>query len=91
MPNVLVIDDELSMREFLKILLEKEGHAVTTAADASSACAILGQENFDLIISDIKMPGMSGLSFLEHVRDQGLTLPVIMITAYASRKMLSRL
>jgi len=84
MPAILVVDDELSMREFLNILLEKEGYEVTTAADASSAIDLIQNHNFDLVISDIKMPGLSGLSLLEKIKEMNNSTPVIMITAYAS-------
>jgi len=84
MATILITDDELSMREFLKILLEKEGYQALTAADADTARQLLGQHDIDLIISDIKMPGTSGLSFLEQLRESGDTTPVILITAYAS-------
>ncbi len=84
MPSLLVVDDELSMREFLKILLEKEGYEVTTASEASSALELFQKEEFDLIISDIKMPGIGGLSLLEKVKEIDSSVPVIMITAYAS-------
>ncbi len=82
--NILVVDDELSMREFLKILLEKEGYSARTAPNTSEALAVLRQERVDLVISDIKMPGGSGLGFLEQMRAAGLQTPVILITAYAS-------
>lgn len=84
MPSILVVDDELSMREFLKILLEKEGYEVSTAADAASAIDQIESAGFDLVISDIKMPGMGGLTLLEKIKDIDNSLPVIMITAYAS-------
>jgi two-component system response regulator PilR (NtrC family) len=84
MPSILVVDDELSMREFLKILLEKEGYDVTTAAEASSALDLFKKQDFDLIVSDIKMPGIGGLSLLEKIKEIDSSVPVIMITAYAS-------
>ena len=84
MPAILVVDDELSMREFLNILLEKEGYAVTTASDATSALDQLKDQDFDLVISDIKMPGLGGLSLLERIKEMNSSTPVIMITAYAS-------
>ena len=83
-PSILVVDDELSMREFLKILLEKEGYAAQTAANPTEALAIVRQGTIDLVISDIKMPGGSGLGLLEELRAGGLSVPVILITAYAS-------
>jgi two-component system response regulator PilR (NtrC family) len=84
MPTILVVDDELSMREFLKILLEKEGYQVSTASEASSAIDLIKSQNFDLVLSDIKMPGMGGLSLLEKIKEINSLLPVIMITAFAS-------
>ena len=84
MATILITDDELSMREFLKILLEKEGYNALTASDAAIALQLLEQHEIDLIISDIKMPGVSGLSFLEQLRERGDNTPVILITAYAS-------
>ena len=84
MPTILVVDDELSMREFLKILLEKEGYDISTASEASSAIELIKGQNFDLVISDIKMPGMGGLSLLEKIKEIDSSLPVIMITAFAS-------
>jgi two-component system, NtrC family, response regulator PilR len=84
MISILVTDDELSMREFLKILLEKEGYAVTTAGDGKAALHALANKPFDLIISDIKMPRMGGLELLERVKEIDHHLPVVLITAYAS-------
>lgn len=84
MSSILIVDDELSMREFLKILLEKDGHTVATANDASSALEIAAQNDFDLVISDIRMPGMTGLEMLAKLKNNKPDLPVIMITAFAS-------
>ena len=84
MPSVLLVDDELSMREFLRILLEKEGFTAVTAANGEVAMDILTKQSFDLLISDIRMPGMGGLALLEKTRAMGSHLPVILITAFAS-------
>ena len=84
MPDILVVDDELSMREFLKILLEKEGYSVTTAPDATKAISRLNKETYELVISDVKMPGIGGLPLLEKIKEINSNIPVIMITAYAS-------
>ncbi len=84
MPTILVVDDELSMREFLKILLEEEGYEVFTASEAASAIELIKDQKFDLVISDIKMPGMGGLTLLEKIKEINSALPVIMITAFAS-------
>ncbi len=84
MQTILVVDDELSMREFLKILLEKEGYRILTAADGAKALDIAEQNTIDLVVSDIRMPGISGLELLAALKGKNADLPVIMITAFAS-------
>ncbi len=84
MASILVVDDELSMREFLKILLEKEGYRVTTAAEGKTALMLAEKSAFDLMISDIRMPGMSGLDLLSQIKQLQTDIGVIMITAFAS-------
>ena len=72
------------MREFLRILLEKDGHQVTTAADGEAGLALATSREVDLVISDIKMPRLDGVGLLTGLREHGLDTPVIMVTAYAS-------
>ncbi|MBM9536383.1 sigma-54-dependent transcriptional regulator [Desulfobulbus alkaliphilus] len=84
MTSILVVDDEPSMREFLKILLEKEGYQVTTAVDGGSALNLAEQDPFDLVISDIRMPGLTGLELLARLKQLRTEIAVIMITAFAS-------
>ena len=84
MPTILIVDDEFSMREFLTILLEKEGFSAIVAEDGESALKELRHHQIDLIISDIRMPGMGGLKLLEKVKEIDPSIPVVMITAYAS-------
>jgi len=84
MASVLVVDDERSMRDFLKILLEKEGHKVVTADNGEKALEILDNQSLDVVVSDIRMPGMTGIELLELIKKEFTDLPVIMITAFAS-------
>ncbi|MGB3211523.1 MAG: sigma-54 dependent transcriptional regulator [Desulforhopalus sp.] len=84
MPSVLIVDDERSMRDFLKILLEKEGHQVITADSGANALDNLAKGPVDVIVSDIRMPGMTGIELLETVKEQSPELPMILITAFAS-------
>lgn len=84
MHSILIVDDEQSMREFLSILLEKEGYAVRTASNARKALQLIEQQIFSVIISDIKMPGMDGLQLLEEVRKISPDTLVLMITAFGS-------
>jgi len=84
MATILIVDDELSMREFLKIFLEKQGHLTFTANDGVSAFRLFEQEKIDLVITDIRMPREGGLSLLARIKDVDSSVPVIMITAFAS-------
>ena len=84
MHSILVVDDELSMREFLKILLDKEGFTTDTAASGAEALTTISSNNYDLIISDIRMPDLDGLTLLEHIKNNDINTPVVLITAYAS-------
>jgi len=82
--TILIVDDELSMREFLSILLEKDGYSALAAANGKEALRLLDGEKVDLIISDIRMPTMNGLDLLAAAKKIDSNLPVVMITAYAS-------
>ena len=84
MISILVVDDERSMRDFLKILLKKEGHEVAVAHNGISALEHLDKNSCDLVISDIRMPGMGGLELLASIKEKQPDLPVILITAFAS-------
>jgi len=82
--NILVVDDEISIVEVLKALLTREGYSITTAADGEEGLAKLREEKFDLMISDIRMQPMDGITLLRKARDLQEHLAIIMITAYAT-------
>ena len=84
MAQILIVDDERSMQEFLEILLQREGHEVACCGSAAEALLALENDDFDLVISDIRMPGMSGLELLNHVRELAPDTLVILITAHGS-------
>jgi two-component system response regulator PilR (NtrC family) len=84
MARILVVDDELSMREFLEILLKKEGYEVTTASAGEEASRLCKDDGYDLVIADIKMPRLDGLTLLHKIKKFEHSPPVIMITAHAS-------
>ncbi|HNV04269.1 MAG TPA: response regulator, partial [Vicinamibacterales bacterium] len=82
--RILVVDDERSMRELLQIVLRREGHQVRLAEDGPAAVAELGREPADVLISDIRMPGMSGVDVLREAKRLDPDIVGIMVTAYAS-------
>ena len=82
--RVLVVDDELSVREFFEILLKKEGFDVVLAQDGRDAFEHLRNEKFDLVITDLQMKDMDGMSLLKESKKLDIDLPVIMITAFAT-------
>jgi DNA-binding NtrC family response regulator len=84
MSRILVVDDEEGIREFLSDVLEGAGHDVSAASDGESALSALGRLGFDLMITDLKMPGMSGLTLFERARQLDPNLEVIVLTAHGS-------
>jgi DNA-binding NtrC family response regulator len=82
--KILVVDDDLSIRNMLSIVLKKGGYEVSTADSSEAALKRLKTESFQLIISDIKMPGISGIELLKKIKTINPEIPVIMITAFAS-------
>src|SRR4249919_2832167 len=83
-PRILVVDDERSMRELLAIVLRREGYEVLLAENGKSAIATLEREPIDLLISDIKMPDLSGVEVLRAAKRIDQDILGIMITAFAS-------
>ena len=83
-PRILVVDDELSMRELLSIVLKREGYQVLLAENGRTAIGLLEREPIDLLISDINMPDMSGVDVLRAAKKIDQDVLGIMITAFAS-------
>jgi DNA-binding NtrC family response regulator len=84
--RILVVDDEQSMTQFLGIVLRKEGYHVTTVNNGRDALEKARNENFDVVITDIKMPGMDGIQLLNGLKKHDPSLPVVIMTAYASQQ-----
>ncbi len=83
-PHIMVVDDEQSMCEFLEIILLRNNYRVSCFTDAFAAVSSLETTNYDLVISDLKMPMMSGLEMLRTVKKKNPATEMIMITAFAS-------
>jgi two-component system response regulator PilR (NtrC family) len=82
--KILVADDEQSMREFLDIMLKKEGYKVSLAPNGEEVLKLIEKDIFDLILMDIRMPRLDGISTLKKIKAISQETIVIMITAYAS-------
>ncbi len=84
MAKILVLDDDQGMREFMEIMLIKEGYDVTTADSPVKAINLCRKTAYDLVITDLKMPKIDGIEFLKTIKDHRPETVVILITAYAS-------
>jgi DNA-binding NtrC family response regulator len=84
MSNILVVDDELGMRQFLTHLFQRDGHSIRTAENGRQAMELLRQQPADVVISDVKMPDMGGIELLHAARELQPNIEVIMMTAFAN-------
>jgi DNA-binding NtrC family response regulator len=84
MANILIVEDEPRMRRLLEISLGEDGHNVQTAGDAETGLRYLRKEPADLVVTDLKLPGMNGLEFLQEGKRLNAALPFIVMTAYGS-------
>jgi two-component system, NtrC family, nitrogen regulation response regulator NtrX len=80
--SVLVVDDEASIRDSLRMILEYEGYRVEEASSGAQALARLGDKPPDAVLLDIKMPEMDGLTALERLRERGYDMPVLVISGH---------
>ena len=83
-PSILIVEDEAKLRRLVELQLADEGFQAQSAADAETGLELLNKESFDLIVTDFKLPGMSGLEFLQAVKRIDARLPVVMMTAYGT-------
>lgn len=83
MARILVAEDEIAIREFVRRVLELRGHEVTTAADGAEALRKLDRAAFDLLLTDINMPQMDGLELALKVARDFPAMKVVMMSAYA--------
>jgi len=82
--RILVIDDEAAIRESLEVLLTLEGYSVQLTIDGEDGLRALDQDNYDLVLLDLALPGQSGMELLPQIKERQPALPVIMITAYGT-------
>ncbi len=83
-PSILVVDDELLIRDLLYDFFLEQGWDISIAENGQKAMEILNQKKIDLVLTDLKMPEMDGLTLTEHVRDEFPEIPVVIMTGYPS-------
>jgi two-component system, NtrC family, response regulator AtoC len=84
MATILIVEDEPKMLRLLDLNLQEEGYVIHTAPDAEKGLNLLRQEKIDLVLTDLKLPGMNGLEFLQAVKRSNASIPVVLITAYGT-------
>ncbi len=84
MENILIVDDEKNYTMIIGEILQEEGYTSITASSGMEALDILNKEIIDLVLTDVKMPGMSGIQLLENIKELNPDIPVIIMTAYGS-------
>src|SRR6516225_5765949 len=84
MPAILIVEDEAKMRRLLELNLGEDGFTTFSAEDAETGLKLLRQNPIDLVLTDLKLPGMNGLEFLQAVKRQNAALPVVVMTAFGS-------
>jgi len=83
-PHILIIDDEENLRHMLSVMLRKQGYLADSAAGGQEALDKLAGHVFDYILCDIRMPAMDGREFLRQAISRGVTVPIVMMTAYGT-------
>jgi DNA-binding NtrC family response regulator len=84
--RILIVDDEDSIRDYLSMMLEREGYEVSACEDGKKALRLSSKTAYDVVITDIQLPGMSGIEVLTSLRESDPTIPVIIITGHASQE-----
>jgi CheY-like chemotaxis protein len=84
-PRILVVDDQEEMRELLLEILLGEGFEASAVSSGDLALRELERSSYDLVLTDLNMPGMDGLALLREIRQRAPDFPVIVITGYGSR------
>src|SRR6202140_1888752 len=84
MPSILIVEDEAKMRRLLELNLGEDGFTTLSAGDAETGLKLLSANPVDLVVTDLKLPGMNGLEFLQAVKRQNAALPVVVMTAFGT-------
>ena len=84
MATILIVEDESKMQRLLQLSVAEEGYVAVTASDAESGLNLLRQDKIDLVLTDLRLPGMNGLEFLQAIKRTNAAIPVVVMTAYGT-------
>src|SRR5258708_20955502 len=84
MPTILIVEDEAKMRRLVEMKMADDGCSSRSAGDAENGLKLLRENTVDLVLTDLKLPGMNGLEFLQGVKRQNAALPVVVMTAFGT-------
>src|ERR1700685_1813842 len=84
MPTILIVEDEPKMRRLLELNLAEDGMTTLSAGDAEAGLKLLRVNSVDLVVTDLKLPGMNGLEFLQTIKRQNAAIPVVVMTAFGT-------
>jgi len=88
-PQILIVDDNVDLAENLREILEDEGLGVLVADSGAAALETLASDPVDVVLSDVRMPGMNGVEVLRHIKSRWPALPVVIMTAFATDGLLA--
>ena len=80
--TILLVDDDKEFRKAMKKMFENSGYTAVIAADGNEALDALSKEDFDLVISDLRMPNLNGIELMEELQRRGLEIPIVFLTAF---------
>ncbi|MCA9312185.1 MAG: response regulator, partial [Phycisphaerales bacterium] len=86
MRSVLIVDDKEMLRDSVAVTLQRAGFTVVTAADGPAALEIIPRRRPDAVVTDLRMPGMTGIELIEQVRAVDQDLPIVLMTAFGTIK-----
>ncbi|MBM7698889.1 response regulator [Kurthia huakuii] len=90
MKKILIVDDQPGIRILLQEVLKNEGYAIQTAGSGVEAVEILKNEDFDALLTDMKLPGMNGVEIIQHVVDLDKKPVIMMMTAYGEKELVDK-
>lgn len=80
--TILLVDDDKEFRKAMKKMFENYGYTAVIAADGNEALDAISKEDFDLVISDLRMPNLNGIELMEELQRRGLEIPIVFLTAF---------